>query len=408
VSAPGADPREQLAALGLQLETLSTGLAAQANRLRDAERSLVDRIADVDDDRRRTQGQHLRAMQSQYEEIDARLRRQGALNLLGFGLIAALAAGGLFLLHHNQQERTGELRGDLTAEVQTLGLELGRLRAVATQESQVQDKLAALSTALARVSEDLARVGATGQAEPAAPGPAAEDLGAQIARLESDQERLRTDIEALRTARQAESPQAGADVAPPTEQIAQQVAGLQSDQQRLAGEVDSLRAAVAAVRATPPLPDAGAEPAEAPSSEVAEPQPTSQSVPEPRSDAAAEAEGSAAVASAAPTTDAPPSQAAGQAAAGGQTFALQLMGSYDRAAVLGLTGRPDLPESVFVRQETLRGRPWYVLIHSLHPSYAEAQAELRRLPADLARLDTWIRNLPPDASMEPIRTGRHP
>ncbi len=67
-----------LAALGAELSTLSAGLAAQGDQLRDAERSLVDRIADVDDDRRRTQGQLQRAMQSQYDEVDARLRRQGA------------------------------------------------------------------------------------------------------------------------------------------------------------------------------------------------------------------------------------------------------------------------------------------------------------------------------------------
>jgi DamX protein len=95
-------------------------------------------------------------------------------------------------------------------------------------------------------------------------------------------------------------------------------------------------------------------------------------------------------------------------AAAERSFALQLIGSYDRNAVLDLAARPDLPESVYIRQETLRGRPWYVLIHSLHPSYAEAQATLRSLPADLARLDTWIRSLPTDTAMEPIRTGQRP
>ncbi len=150
---------QDLAALGAKLDTLSAGLAAQWDHLRDSERSLVDRIADVDDDRRRTQGQLQRAMQSQYDEIDARLGRLGGLTILGLCLIAALAAGGLYLLHHLHSQRIGELQGDLTAELQTLGLELGRLTGAAAQGEQVQDKLAALSTALARVSGDLDQVG---------------------------------------------------------------------------------------------------------------------------------------------------------------------------------------------------------------------------------------------------------
>jgi DamX protein len=84
------------------------------------------------------------------------------------------------------------------------------------------------------------------------------------------------------------------------------------------------------------------------------------------------------------------------------------MGSYDRDRILALAERLDLPASVYIRQETLRGRPWYVLIHSLHATYEDAQAEHGRLPEDLARLDTWIRRLPADAGLEPIPTGRAP
>lgn len=409
-----------LAALSARLDTLSAGLAAQGDHLRDSERSLVDRIADVDDDRRRTQGQLQRAMQSQYDEIDARLGHLGGLTILGLCLIAALAAGGLYLIHHLHSQRIGELQGDLTAEMQTLGLELGRLTGVAAQGERVEDKIAALSTALARVSDDLAQKGTGRQAEtPAAAldvGPLVEPLKGQIDRLESEQQRLSTEMDALRAARQVEVP----SIAPLTEQINRQMAGLQSDQQRLIAEIDTLRAALAADTATLPRSDldqGGTAQEVQGTQEQAEPTTTpgsaaelAQSQPTPQLDAAAEpdpiSDAKASSAETAPSAGEP--QAQGQAATAGQTFALQLIGSYNRAAVLDLAARSDLPDQVFIRQETLRGRPWFVLIHSLHPSYAEAQAELGRLPADLARLETWIRRLPPDAAMEPIRRGRAP
>ena len=415
---PSGGASQGLTALSTRLDNLSAGLTAQADHLRDSERSLVDRIADVDDDRRRTQGQLQRAMQSQYDEIDARLGRLGGLTTLGLCLIAALAAGALYLIHYLHDQRIGELQGDLTAEMQTLGLELNRLTGAAAQGEQVQNKLAALSTALAGVSEDLARVGAERQTEAPAAAPDLGPLGNQIDRLASEQQRLSTELDALRAARQAEAPSTAAGTAALTGQMA----GLQSEQQRLIAEIDSLRAALAAATVNPPRPEE-AQSGTAPEAQIeqAQTEPTStteaatelpQSQWAPQPDAAAEPEPStdpsASSTETARSPDKTMAQAQGQAVTTEQTFALQLIGSYNREAVLDLAGRPDLPDQVFLRQETLRGRPWFVLIHSLHPSYAEAQAALERLPADLARLDTWIRSLPPDAAMEPVRSGRAP
>jgi DamX protein len=84
------------------------------------------------------------------------------------------------------------------------------------------------------------------------------------------------------------------------------------------------------------------------------------------------------------------------------------MGTYDRDGLLAFAARPDLPASVFIREERLRGRPWFVLIHSLYPSYAEAESARDSLPEDLSKLDTWIRRLPADAQLEAIPTGRAP
>jgi DamX protein len=87
-------------------------------------------------------------------------------------------------------------------------------------------------------------------------------------------------------------------------------------------------------------------------------------------------------------------------------FALQLIGSYKQGDIESLVARFELPSTVYLRRETLRGRPWLVLIHSLHPSYEEAQAELARLPPGLATLKPWIRNLPQGAGMEVLGTGQ--
>ncbi len=367
--APGTS--RGLADLGAELRALTAGLAAQGDQLRDAERSLVDRIADVDDDRRRTQGQLQRAMQSQYEEVDARLRRQGALTTLGLILIAVLAAGGLFLLHQVQQQRIGELQGDLMGEVQTLGMELGRLKELATQETQVQEKLAGLTAALDQVSAELGQTKAAPRTEAPAALPDVAPLVEQIARLKSDQQGLVSEIDALRET------MAAATAAPPA----------RSDQ----GKTE-------AIEQTPK--------AEA-TVEAAQPQVEPQGVPGSDPGAAGEPSARAPIPEAtAAATESPPFP--GQASTSERPFALQLIGSYDRAAVLALAARSDLPDSVFLRQETLRGRPWFVLIHSLHPSHAEAQAERGRLPADLARMDIWIRKLAPGATLQSIRTGPSP
>lgn len=401
----GADQGQRLAA---QLDTLSAGMAAQADRLRDAERSLVDRIADVDDDRRRTQGQIQRAMQSQYDELDGRLRRLGGLLTLGLFLIAALAAGGLFLLHWNHQQRLaeglGELQGDLMAEVQTLGLEVGRLTRMAEQGRQVEDRLAALSATLARVAEDQTHARAALQADVAPPEPVAQ-VARQIAELQADQQRLVAEIDALRTTREAEAA-AARSRAPVGEALTRQIAELQAEQQRLIAEIDTLRTTLADPRGDQsPSRAKPAEPVQQTQTEQTSQASRSEAAGSPREPDPGPDPGTPSLGSAA-TAGTP--GALGQAGAAEQSFALQLMGSYERDAVLRLAARGDLPASVYLRQETLRGRPWFVLIHSLHPSYAEAEAARDRLPGDLARLDTWIRKLPPSAALDPIRTGPSP
>jgi DamX protein len=399
LAGPGSGPGQGLATLVSRLDNLAAGLAAQGDQLRDAERSLVDRIADVDDDRRRTQGQLQRAMQSQYDAVDGRLRRLGGLTILGLALIAALAAGGLYLLHALHQRAMGELQGDLMGELQTLGLELDRLKGTADADARLQEQVSTLSATLGRLSEDLDGA----RAAPAAGVPAASaevaSLSERIARLESAQREMIAETSQLREALAAASAAPPAPRAKVEAGLGERIARLESTQREMTAEIDRLRGAPAEAATAPPAPsaaetaEASAEPREAAPDAAgsAQEMDTSRETPE----------------SAEPVSEpTPPAQEPAPTA--DRPFALQLMGSYDRDRVLALAARPDLPASVYMRQESLRGRPWYVLIHSLHAAYEDAQAEHGRLPEDLARLDTWIRRLPPDAGLEQIPTGRAP
>jgi len=83
-------------------------------------------------------------------------------------------------------------------------------------------------------------------------------------------------------------------------------------------------------------------------------------------------------------------------------FALQLIGVFERERLDDfITSRP-LPKQVYVREEVFRGRPWFVLFHSLHPDRTSAREALEALPPELAVLEPWIRELPEDAEIDVV------
>jgi DamX protein len=82
-----------------------------------------------------------------------------------------------------------------------------------------------------------------------------------------------------------------------------------------------------------------------------------------------------------------------------QLYSLQIIGFFSFEELLAYTQRIRLPEKVYFQTETYHGRPWFVLIHSLHSNYASAKAEIANFPPELAQLDVWIRKLPPDATV---------
>ena len=89
---------QRFAELTSRLETLEGEVATQSSRVRDQEKSMVERIADVDDDRRLTSLQLQRGWQAQRDGFAAQVHRHGQLMivlfvvaLIGFGLITYFA-----------------------------------------------------------------------------------------------------------------------------------------------------------------------------------------------------------------------------------------------------------------------------------------------------------------------------
>jgi DamX protein len=87
------------------------------------------------------------------------------------------------------------------------------------------------------------------------------------------------------------------------------------------------------------------------------------------------------------------------------TYALQLIGFYSLDALLKFANRNELPERLYYRKETLQGRPWFALIHSLHEDYSSASAQLHNLPPELVTMDPWIRPIRAGVELSVLDTG---
>ncbi len=344
-----------------QLKSLARQVAEQQDQLRDYEKSLVERIADVDDDRRTTAAKLQRAWQTQREEIELRLRRQTAVTMVVLVLFALLVGGVLFLAYRD----LGQARLPLLDEIATIKGELDRRAEPPPADEAVGDALKGLSLSVAEISSSLERMSAE-QASKLDRGIAAErsardaaDAGIadEVRRLEAEQRSLAQELASLRQMLDEARAQAAAD-APSAEP-----------------EAESSEATPGTPETGGPAPEqvvggtgASSEPivdAAQPDAEAAEGDPVAEDVAE-------DSAGSASV-------------------AGGPAYCLQLIGFFSRDAMLKFAARDDLPERMYYREDRYRGRPWYALIHSLHADYASAEAALSRLAPDLVAMGPWIR-----------------
>jgi DamX protein len=390
----GAEVGELDELLGLQSEQLAE-LAAAAesdrSRMRDLEVSLVGRIADVDDDRRRTASALQRALDAHTEEMKHRVRRKGGLALLLAFLAILVSLCSVWFAY----SRGEALEAGLSSQLAEVRQEVARVSAVSPDDDLLRGRLRGLAEVVSGISETLetltetqgAALKASFDAERAERGEADRGLSERLERLEGVHKSLAEQIDALRSAIESGSvssaagaPGAEAGTEPEgrlspdhdSESVEEQAPVLRNEQTSEPGpaiEADQ-EVAVLPAPAVPSGTDNGSVTAKDAASLVTQQQEVS------------EAEGGATM------------ELADEAIVVAEPrYALQLIGLQSLDALRRFADRDDLPEQVYYRQETFRGKPWYVLIHSLHSDWESAAAARATLPADLSSLDVWIRPL---------------
>ena len=358
-----------------KVSTLERQIAEQQDQLRDYEKSLVERIADVDDDRRTTASKLQRAWQSQREAINDRLGRQKVIVIGALVLFLVVVGVVLFLAYH-QVKLDRQLLADDLAE---LKLEHGRTSGKPADTDSVRAELTRLSAAVNEISSSLGRqdeeqadsLETILEDERIARDEADAVVGAEVQRLEAKQESLMRELEAMREALET----AEATKAAPGP-------GLSDSSPAKDAKQDSAQEPAAAT-VEPPL--------------EFSPTPPTEGVSSPEETPVAAAEQSfgdglgQALTGASPDAETPKTLVVAD-----RTYALQLIGFYKRDALLKFANRNDMPKRLYYREEIVRGRPWFALIHSMHEDYASASAQLHNLSPELVAMDPWI---------HPIRVG---
>lgn len=359
--------REPPDAVEARLLALEAQTQTQQSRLRDYEKALVERIADVDDDRRRAAAQLKRAIEAASGDQDQRLRQRTRWLLLGLALALVVALVGLAFGVYLDQERRqvagelAQLRGEqarLSQPVATVAATEGRL-------AEVEARMAELGARLAAVDGEVERaLAAAAAAERIARSEERARLSGEIERLESVQDDLAARLEAA--------------------------------QRELAARLDVALQGPAgdgAAETAHPEPDAALteplamHPEEPQAERIAAPE--IEPAPPAEEDTAAVAEESADV----PPVAADPGTPTPTLITEAGVYAVQLIGFHDLERLREFALEAGLPEPVWRLAERYRGRPWYPLIQGLYPDYAAAQAAVGELPLRLRGLDPWIRPL---------------
>jgi DamX protein len=347
--------------------------------IRDMEKSLVERIADVDDDRRRTAVQLRKAFETHRDDIRAQRRRDhtALLTLMGIGIV--LLAGMVLLFTQLLQARNAleariaalEARPAVDAPTGSIpsALSADAAAALGTRIDALEQQARPTVVPAAAVDES-----ATDDADEAA----TEQVGELADAIESIADRL-TALEGSTR----DPPAAAVDGSEPqadTEAVAsaaeRRVAELEA---RLGALLDERLASVEAridevrhsIRATGgDEPSSSAAPANGTGTGTAEPPTGAETMTTPAS-----------------------------------MIVLQLAGLPSRDAVARFMDRhEDLPAEIYVKSDTRRGQAWYGVIHSLHANMEAAEAALAALPTDLAALDTWLRPLSAGTPLEVLST----
>ncbi|HSO80172.1 MAG TPA: hypothetical protein VLQ88_08335, partial [Chromatiaceae bacterium] len=134
---------------GYRLTALDSALEAQANKLRDLEVALIGRIADVDDDRRRTATEVRRALDAQRDDIEEEIRRRGLVTttFVLFAFLVSVGAATLGLFQINT--------GDAKIGAQLSGIQEAVARLSTIDTAPLDERLGELDQAVTRLSGDL-------------------------------------------------------------------------------------------------------------------------------------------------------------------------------------------------------------------------------------------------------------
>jgi len=366
------------------------------DQLRDYEKALVERIADVDDERRATTSRLQRAWQTQREEIDGRLRRHAG--LLGglLALFAVIFIVALFLVY--REARVGQ--PNVATEVSDIRAQLAQISGEGTDNKEVRERLKRLTTELGGIASALGRLDQKGKqtekssaVERTARQEAEDRLAAKIRSLGEKQRRLAKELTSLRSTLRAVEAADGREEEVPVPDVAP-------------GATAS--AAPTATEATPgPEPElveeALPEPVSAPSGDVIEAQPATAGTGEGSQEQISEGD-----ASATEQTDTASPDSQDTLVAGGDIFALQLIGFFSRKSLEDFVAEKALPERVYVMRQTYKGRPWYELIYGLYDDRAAAEKAVSQLPEDLTALEPWIRPLSEVTELQIIEPDHEP
>ncbi|TCT18973.1 DamX protein [Thiobaca trueperi] len=327
-------------------------LARQKSALQSAESALIERIGDVDDDRRCADMRLQRAWQTQYGEMSVRVKRQGWFGAAAL-LVCGVVIGVILALFH---VRFNAAQQDMREEIAQLRIALEQQRAPSSdqlnQEKLIHESLSRLSASIQAISASLATLD-----RPPEPAPAA---------IPADPSQI--------------GEQSG-----PTETTVNQVAD--EDGLTTAGDAIGMTPATAdppPATAVTESPAPSTPPAEAPLIDTPDPEQTA------TNDQNDQAVG----------TNAGPVPTPQRILVGDQPYALQLIGFHSLDALQTFLDRFDLSSRViYYREETYRGRPWFALIYSLHADREAAMAAIASLPAGLSGLDVWVRRLDPETPL---------
>jgi DamX protein len=356
---------------GDRLTALDSALEAQASKLRDLEVALIGRIADVDDDRRRTATEVRRALDAQRDDIEEEIRRRGLVttSFVLFALLISIGAAALGLFQIN--------RGDTEVSAQLSGIQEAVARLSTIDTAPLDERLGELDQAVTRLSGDLEtkvderQSGVTEIAN----------------RLKGLEETLASQPEPSPAKPDAMKQEAEARQAADADLIAR-IDEIQKAQERLGKDMLLLRDSLANTLASANLP-------------LEQKTWTPEETPTPAVAAVTAAEPTAAPLAPAPLptpvsatqSGAAPVLVAGVITVGDHPQALQLISFKNLEDVRRFANRPDIPDRVYYREESQRGKTWYALIYNLYQDQAAAVEAKAALPADLAALKPIIRQL---------------